>query len=338
MRKTKWLYISGAIIFAIGIIIFILSMAIVGFSFDELGGVVENNTEISGDFNSIVIDTSTADLKIQISSDGKSSLQTRANDKIIYRPTVENGILTIKGEDNRKWYERMFDFGDDDVVLSLSTTQYESLSIKGSTGNIVISEGLAFAKGEIAVSTADVKIESSLGNLTVSISTGDFSMKNTALESLNIKGTTGDIILKNIDVSKGAAIELTTGDISLENINMGGALGIVGSTSDLEMKNVKAQSLNAKLSTGEMELEGVVIDGEMKLKTSTGDMELEGCDASSLKIESSSGDVSGVLLTSKIFYATSSTGDISVPKSTQGGLCEVVTSSGDIEFKIAEKN
>jgi hypothetical protein len=63
-------------------------------------------------------------------------------------------------------------------------------------------------------------------------------------------------------------------------------------------------------------------------------LDLDLCDEIYLKTDT--GDVSGFLLSDKIFIAESDTGRISVPKTFTGGKCEVKTDTGNI--KITVKN
>ena len=55
---------------------------------------------------------------------------------------------------------------------------------------------------------------------------------------------------------------------------------------------------------------------------------------SSIDVYVSTGDVTGTLLSDKIFFAETTTGDVSVPKLTSGGKCEISTTAGDIEISI----
>ena len=100
------------------------------------------------------------------------------------------------------------------------------------------------------------------------------------------------------------------------------------------MTDMKCKSLYSDGSTGEMSLDRVIAEENISVERTTGDIELEGCDAAELWLKTSTGDVEGSLLTEKIFIASSSTGDVEVPRSTSGGRCEISTSTGDIEIEI----
>lgn len=60
-------------------------------------------------------------------------------------------------------------------------------------------------------------------------------------------------------------------------------------------------------------------------------------DANGLDLNSSSGDISGTLLSEKIFVEQTSSGDLNCPVSSPDcGICEIRTSSGDISFQIVK--
>ena len=47
-----------------------------------------------------------------------------------------------------------------------------------------------------------------------------------------------------------------------------------------------------------------------------------------------SGNVTGTLLTDKIFLAQSDTGRVDLPKTVGGGKCEITTDTGNIEISV----
>ena len=61
---------------------------------------------------------------------------------------------------------------------------------------------------------------------------------------------------------------------------------------------------------------------------------MELCDAEEIGIKTDTGDVTGSLLSEKVFHARTDTGRIEVPKTTGGGLCEIVTDTGDVRIRL----
>ncbi|MCQ2427410.1 MAG: DUF4097 domain-containing protein, partial [Clostridia bacterium] len=81
-------------------------------------------------------------------------------------------------------------------------------------------------------------------------------------------------------------------------------------------------------------LKNVVTEGTIAIERSTGDVRFEGCDADELEISTDTGDVTGSLLSSKVFIAHSDTGRIDVPETTSGGKCKITTDTGDIKLSV----
>ena len=81
-------------------------------------------------------------------------------------------------------------------------------------------------------------------------------------------------------------------------------------------------------------LKNVIATEKISIESDVGDIKFEGSDAAEIYFKTSTGDVAGTLLSEKIFITDTSTGRISVPKTTTGGKCEIKTSTGDIEIAI----
>ena len=123
---------------------------------------------------------------------------------------------------------------------------------------------------------------------------GDISLTAVKAVSLQLRSTSGDILLSKAELSSQLIADSISGNISL--------------------KEIKADSINTK--------------------TTSGDISLIKSDASSLLFISSSGVISGSLLSGKSFIVQSTSGDVRVPGSSGGGTCEARTISGDIKFTI----
>jgi DUF4097 and DUF4098 domain-containing protein YvlB len=62
----------------------------------------------------------------------------------------------------------------------------------------------------------------------------------------------------------------------------------------------------------------------------------EACDAEEIIIHTDTGDVTGTLLTPKIFQVETDTGRVDIPESGSGGKCQIKTDTGDIQVEILE--
>ena len=105
------------------------------------------------------------------------------------------------------------------------------------------------------------------------------------------------------------------------------------STGKTNLTDIKCKSLISDGSTGDFSLKNVIATEKFSIERSTGDVKFDDCDANEIWIKTDTGDVTGKLLSEKIFITETSTGDVNVPKSTNGGKCEITTSTGDIYIK-----
>ena len=78
----------------------------------------------------------------------------------------------------------------------------------------------------------------------------------------------------------------------------------------------------------------MIADEKLSAESTSGGVELDGCDGGAIYIETSSGSVKGTLLSDKIFITDTSSGRVDVPRSSVGGECEIITTSGNIVIKI----
>ena len=107
-------------------------------------------------------------------------------------------------------------------------------------------------------------------------------------------------------------------------------------TGKVRIEDIAFAMLSIEVDTGDVDLKGVTATVKMRIESDTGDVELDMCDAADIYIKTSTGDVTGTLRTHKIFYHKTSTGDVDLPPSRPGGECRIITSTGDMEIRIAE--
>ena len=150
---------------------------------------------------------------------------------------------------------------------------------------------------------------------------------------LHIDESTGEVEITHPFSFDGVEISVSTGDIHLANISAD-SISLSVSTGDTYLSYIACHSLTSTGSTGDAMLTRVTATEKMALNRSTGDIKLERCDAAEICIQTATGDVTGSLLSDKIFTVHTNTGRISVPDIHTGGRCEIRTSTGDIAFEI----
>ena len=298
-RTKVWLIIAASLVL-LGCLLFAGVMTTLGWDFFKLSTAkYETNTyEISEAFDSISMNTDTADIAFVLSNDGNCRVECHEEEKTKHSVTVEEGTLTIKLFYGRAGYFGL-NFGSPKITVYLPKAEYTSLLISEDTGDIEIPKGFSFNNVEIKTSTGDVCVENvSAGALDLSVSTGKVTVSGVTCE--------GDVI---VGVSTGKAY-LT--DTQCDSVISGG-------------------------STGDIFLNRVIAAEKISIHRSTGDVKFESCDAVEIFVKTDTGDVTGSLLSNKVFITETDTGSVSVPNSDTGGRCEITTDTGDIKIKVHKK-
>lgn len=128
-------------------------------------------------------------------------------------------------------------------------------------------------------------------------------------------------------------MESDTGNVHIKNINAN-KLDLSTSTGNLKIVNTKCKNLFSESDTGNILLENVMASEKFKIETDTGDVKFKDSDASDIFVKTDTGNVTGNLLTDKVIFAESDTGNIDVPKIITDEKCEIITDTGDIKITI----
>lgn len=152
--------------------------------------------------------------------------------------------------------------------------------------------------------------------------------------ALSVENKTGDIEIAEGFLFSEISIGCSTGDVEMTSVNCGGKIEIKVTTGKAKLTNVTCKSLISNGSTGGVSLISVTAAEKIFVERSTGNVGFERCDAAEITVVTSTGNVTGTLLSDKIFITESSTGKIDVPKTVSGGVCNIKTSTGNIEIKI----
>ena len=269
---------------------------------------------------------------------------------------VENGTLIINRRDEREWYDHIspFSFSSPKITVYLPETTYESLYVNSNTGDVETHGSLTFGNVDIHTDTGDITLKSQItGILTAKVDTGKIDVWGVNSDAVTLSADTGDISLYNAQIKgdvtvttdtghqtisnlqcRNLTLKCTTGGLTCESVQIDESLQFKSSSGRVSLSRIRCGTLNGKASTGDINCSDLIATGELRMETSTGDITLAASDAATLNIKTDTGDVEGSLLSEKIFYTESDTGHIRVPKSTSGGICEVITDTGSITFEI----
>lgn len=318
--KKVWIIVAAALIL-VGALVFVIVMSLNNWDFMRLSTKKFQTSEyiISDSFENIDIKSDTAKISFLPSADGNVRVVCYEEEKIKNEVSVKNGTLTILRNDTRKWYDHIgiFNFGSAKITVYLPEGEYGALKINSHTGDINVSSNFKFAGADVLVSTADVSFEAStVGLLKIHTSTGDIKVVNASVGELDLEVTTGDVTVADVNCLCNVTLDVDTGDAKLEN--------------------VRCKSFISEGDTGYLVMNNVLASEKFDIERDTGDVKFTDCDAAEIDIETSTGDVIGTFLVEKVVFASTDTGRVDVPKSTNGGRCEITTDTGDIKIRISK--
>ena len=299
---------AGAIVFAVGI------------SNYKVNGNMQTNTyDLDQSFNKFNFDLDVADVEFRVSDNDKSQVICEEKEKQPHEVKVSNDTLYITASDQREWYEKAFDFNykPQKVTVYMPAKEYDAFLLKSSTGNLKMPNDFSFASGDIKESTGNIDWKANVnGLIKVETSTGGIALKGIKADKAEIKASTGNVLLEQLEVSQKIDVKTSTGNIAI--------------------KETTARDLETKCSTGHVALVDTVITESIKNKTGTGDVGYKDSDAKNIDIETDTGDVVLELLTKKMVYYQTDTGKVRIPKLDASeladvvGVCNITTDTGDI--------
>lgn len=250
---------------------------------------------INEKYNSIYIVSELANVVFEPTAETSTKVICYQQTNLTYTVIVKDNTLLIESVDTRKWFDYIgFNFKQPKITVCIPQGQYDSLVINGDTGNVNIPSEYTFN---------DIKITQSTGKIT-----NHASAKNDIVLTTN----TGGITVSNVS-AQSIYVTVSTGKVNLRDVNCA-TLFSKGDTGDVTLKNTEANEIN--------------------ITRSTGDVNLENCDGEKISIKTSTGDITGTLKSEKVFVTESNTGKIDVPNSSNGGTCELKTSTGDIKIRV----
>lgn len=319
-KRTKiWLVIATSLVL-IGCAVFVGVMATLKWDFTKLSTAEyeTNEYEVREKYKDISIITDTADIVFVASEDSKTSVVCHEQKNMKHLVTVNDGTLVIEVVDTGKWYDHIgINFGTPKITVYIPQGEYGALLVKSSTGNVEIPKEFKF-KG--------IDISGSTGNVTSYASVSD---------AVKIKTSTGNICVENI--SAGALdLSVSTGKVTVSGVNCEGDVTIAVSTGKAYLTHIACRSFISRGSTGDISLENVVAAEKFSIERSTGDVKFDGSDAAEVFVKTGTGDVTGTLLSEKVFIVETDTGRVDVPKTVAGGRCEITTDTGDIRIKTQQ--
>ena len=316
-HMKMWLVIAVVLI-VVGGAVFVGAMAMVKWDFKQLSTTkyVINSYEISEKFYNISLIADTADVDFVLTDDGVCKVICYEGEKEKHTVSVAENTLKIQLVDERKWYEHIgIGYDSPKLTIYLPETQYGNVLVKTTTGDILMPKDFLLESLNITATTGDIRNSASAtGAVQLSVTTGDIYAESMMAQSLDMKVSTGKIQASDIGCEGDVTLQVSTGDVVLK---------------DIVCKKVVSGG-----STGDIILENVIAAETFSLERSTGDVRFERSDAGEINVTTSTGDITGSLLSDKLYIVDNNTGEVILPKGTVGGKCEITTDTGDVILTI----
>ena len=298
-KAAKGWIIAASILVVLGIALFVGATAVGGFDVASLGNnrYETVSEEVSEDFKDISIKVNAAAIEFLHGEEKQCKVDYTGQEDLKISVEVKDKTLVIQYEDTREWYEHIgIFFKEPKITVYLPKEEYASLSVQSNTGVVTLPKELTF------------------GSITIDSDTSDVDCSASVKENMDIHVSTGDILL--IDMKAGGVkVETTTGNVKMIGIDVGGDIAISTTTGDVLLGKAVAQKA-------------------LTVKCTTGDVGFDRSDADTITVSTTTGDITGTLLSGKEFNTETSVGDIHVPKNTEGGRCELSTTTGDIAIDV----
>ncbi len=325
MKKTyKIALIAGGFCMIVGLLLagtsFITSCA--GSDDEDFGFKNLSNTKytdktfkVVGAFDGISADVASEDVYL-IKTDGETRVEAHVDENKKVTVSVKENVLYIRS-DNENF--KMFSFGTEDTYIKvyLNNSEFDGkLSIDTASGDVYLENGFEF------------------GNMRIGTASGDIKMIETKAGNLEASTASGNVYAEKVQISGSAYMDSASGDHTVIDSKFGN-LKSDTSSGDAKITGTTVEGLLERYSSsGETGISNTTSDS-FSIDTTSGDVTFEKFDAHRMHIETTSGEVEGTFLSGKIFTIDTSSGDIRVPSDEGSDVCEIETTSGDVNIKIA---
>lgn len=279
MRKSTiiWLIIAASLVIS-GALIFTLALCQTNWDFTSLSTTEFTTTthEINDQFKDISIDTTTSNVTILPSSDGKCKVECHDQAEARHTVEIESGELKITFVDSRKWYDRIevmnLDFSH--ITIYLPDSFSGEISVEATTGDVSV-KNLSPKDLEIDLTTGDILVEnvSCKGNIEIDLSTGETMLKGVKCASLLSEGGTGDMTLENVIAQGKFEIERTTGDVKFTRCDAD-EIRFETNTGDVIGSFLTDKNIIPQTSTGEIIVPSSKTGEKCQITTNTGDIRI----------------------------------------------------------------
>ena len=216
-ERTKVLLSIATFFVGAGLIVFIVMMTANGWDFSKLSTVkhLEDTYTITEDFQTVSLDTESADVRILPSEDGSCKVVCKYPEKSNHSVAVEDGVLKIHFEDNSSWIDNIgFSIKSPEISVYLSEKMFKFLLADVSSGDINIMRNVSFIDIDITTKSGDVTCYTIVDQaLRIKTSSGDVTLDDVFTGDIDVETGSGDVDLVKCQAWNSIKINTSSGDV-----------------------------------------------------------------------------------------------------------------------------
>lgn len=241
------------------------------FNFDkkDISKIIYEESYNIENIDNIKINTISSDIKFKSSTDNKLKIIVYGNENNEFKISLENNILDINYDIKNNFCIGIC-YQEDFIVVHIPDTYNNKINISTTSGDIT-EINLTNANLDIKTTSGDTKINN-INKLDIISTSGDINIEN--VNTINAKTTSGDININNI--TNKLNIEANSGDIEINSLSLKANSNIKSTSGDVEIEKTNSIYIEAKTTSGEIKINNNnrKADYELIIKTTSGDIEV----------------------------------------------------------------
>ena len=235
--------------------------------FVRRANAVTNTYDFDGPVTELDIDTSSSEVRVIPSKDGKISVVCYEADTMLHDVTLMNGLLKIR---RRSGSTRSVAVNIRlEIIVSLPPGNYDRFDIETSSGSIDVSEGFTVTDAVLEASSGAIRCSADVrGQLLSTTSSGSQYMENASCRKIRAKSSSGSVNAENLR-GEDMEFEASSGSVRLTDVVADKDLRIETSSGSVRLDRCDARDINIKASSGSVK--GSLLTGKVfKVKTGSG--------------------------------------------------------------------
>ncbi len=284
MKYAK-LIIFSVICLMVGGAVFFTGFAMNGFDIDRLsteGEFFSRSYTESAAVTAIEIHDN--DAKIEFVATNSDQIYITYNETNLKTYSIENhdSVLTMTGNDQRKWYHHIFNLSFKTPVITVYIPRDMQVSVTTETANAdILAKDLTFQSLSFATSNSEIELDgvNVLKDCTLQTANASVLLEHVVINGALTAGTSNDAIETNQVQADTVSLGTTNGNIEFENLFANNSIHLSTTNDDIEgtvADSIRSFNIQSSTTNGENNLPVSLSGGEKQLSVNTtnGDIDI----------------------------------------------------------------